>query len=155
MSSFKEIEELRDKRAKLEDEARVLKEEQSKLEERSKALEQKMMEELKDGNKKKRQDISRLESIIKEQEQRLKQISQEKETVCVQDEEKKFHKKCDNCGEDVPLASEECKYCGAKLKHDESSNEASQGSDTVVVVQEVVAESANVSKSRLDSLFHR
>jgi len=156
MDSFKEIEEMQNKRAKLEDEARALKEEQDKLEEKSKALEEKMMEELKNSNKERRQDISRLESIIKEQEQRSKQISQGKETLSVGDEEKKFLKKCDKCEKEVPLAAEECMYCGAKLGRDESSKEtAPDSSEAVIEVQSVVAEKANASKSRFDSLFHR
>jgi chromosome segregation ATPase len=147
---------MQNKRAKLEDEAHVLKEEQNKLEEKSKGLEQKMMEELRDSNKERRQDISQLESIIKEQEQKLKQISQEKEILSVREEEKRFLKKCDKCKKEVPLAAEECKYCGAKLKQDESSEEnAPVSSEAVTEVQSVVAEKAKVSKSRFDSLFHR
>lgn len=93
-----------------------MKEEQKKLEERVKLLEEKVIEKLKNGNQTTRQAISQLESMTNELEQRLRQISQPTETSRPQEETKSrsFLKKCVNCGKDIPIASEECQYCGTK-----------------------------------------
>jgi uncharacterized coiled-coil DUF342 family protein len=76
MSLPRELQELQDKRSKLEGESQSLKEQQKKLEERTKVLEQKIMEELSSKNEETRQNISHLESRINELEQRLGQITQ-------------------------------------------------------------------------------
>jgi hypothetical protein len=80
MSLPRELQELQDKRAKLEDESHFLKDEQKKLEERAKALEQEIIEELRSRNEVARQNISCLESVIIDLEQRLGQITQETTT---------------------------------------------------------------------------
>jgi chromosome segregation ATPase len=80
MSLPKELQELQDKRAKLEDESHFLKDEQKKFEERAKALEQKIIEELRSKNEEARQNISHLDSTINDLEQRLGQITQETTT---------------------------------------------------------------------------
>jgi phenylpropionate dioxygenase-like ring-hydroxylating dioxygenase large terminal subunit len=80
MSWSKELQELQDKRSKLEGESLSLKEQQKKLEERTKALEQKIMEELRSKNEETRQYISHLESRINDLEQRLGQIAQKTKT---------------------------------------------------------------------------
>ena len=77
MSLPKELQELQDKRSKLENETRSLKEEQMKKEEQAKALEQKIIEELLSKNEETRQNISQLNSKIEDLEQRLGQIRQE------------------------------------------------------------------------------
>jgi len=73
----KELQELHDIRAKLEDESQSLKEEQKKKEETVKALEEKIIEELNNKNEKARQSISQLNSKIGDLERRLEQIGQE------------------------------------------------------------------------------
>jgi chromosome segregation ATPase len=80
MTLPRELQELQDKRAKLEDESHFLKDEQKKLEERAKALEQEIIEELTNKNEEKRQNISHIESMINDLEQRLGQITQETTT---------------------------------------------------------------------------
>lgn len=86
MNLPKELQELLDKRTKLEDESRSLKEEQRKLEENARALEEKLIKGLKNNNEATRQNISQLESKIKDLEQRLGQISQESGTPGSADE---------------------------------------------------------------------
>jgi chromosome segregation ATPase len=80
MSFPKELQELQDKRSKLENESLSLKEQQKKLEEKAKALEQKIVEELTSKNEETRQNISHLESKINDLEQRLGQITQRTKT---------------------------------------------------------------------------
>lgn len=117
-STSNELEELRDKRAKLEEESRSLKEEQMKLQEKAKALEEELSEELKNSNKTTRQAITQLESMIDELEQKLKQMPQTTEASKLSEEtiSKGFLKKCVNCGKEIPIASEECQHCGTKQK---------------------------------------
>lgn len=79
MSLPKELQELQDKRAKLEDEMQSLKEEQKKKEERTKALEEKIIEELNSKNEKARQNISQLDSKIGDLERKLEQIGKDSE----------------------------------------------------------------------------
>lgn len=79
MSLPKELQELQDKRAKLEDEMQSLKEEQKKKEERAKALEEKIIEELNNKNEKSRQNISQLDSKIGDLERKLEQIGKDSE----------------------------------------------------------------------------
>jgi predicted RNase H-like nuclease (RuvC/YqgF family) len=79
MSLPKELQELQDKRAKLEDEMQSLKEEQKKKEERAKALEEKIIEELNNKNEKSRQNISQLDSKIGDLERKLEQIGKDPE----------------------------------------------------------------------------
>jgi predicted unusual protein kinase regulating ubiquinone biosynthesis (AarF/ABC1/UbiB family) len=76
MSLPRELQELQDKRSKLEGESLSLKEQQKKLEERTKVLEQKIMEELSSKNEETRQNISHLESRINDLEQKLGQMTQ-------------------------------------------------------------------------------
>jgi len=81
LSASKELEELQNKRAKLEEESRSLKEDQKDLEERVKVLEEKIaIEELKNSNKAACEAISQFESKINELEERLKKTSQVPET---------------------------------------------------------------------------
>ena len=112
----KELKDLQDKRAKLEDESRTLKEEQKNLEENVKELEQKIMERLKNENKTRRQDISRLKSAVDELGQKFSQFSQTQENSESTEEatSKSYLKKCVECEKDIPIASEECQYCGAR-----------------------------------------
>lgn len=86
MSFPKELQELQEKRSKLEDESLTLKEQQKKLEERTKALEQKIIEELRSRNEETRQNISHLESRINDLERRLGQGAEETETIEQADE---------------------------------------------------------------------
>ena len=79
MSLPKELQELQDKRAKLEDEMQSLKEEQKKKEERAKALEEKIIEELNNKNEKSRQNISQLDSKTGDLERKLEQIGKDSE----------------------------------------------------------------------------
>ena len=72
--------ELRDRRANLEAERRLLTEEKKKKKEKLKALEQMMIVELANGNEKMRQDLSQLDSNINNLENRLEQARQEAET---------------------------------------------------------------------------
>ena len=71
--------ELRDRRANLEAERRLLTEEKKKKKEKLKALEQMMIVELANGNEKMRQDLSQLDSNINNLENRLEQARQETE----------------------------------------------------------------------------
>ena len=71
--------ELRDRRANLEAERRLLTEEKKKKKERLKALEQMMIVELANGNEKMRQDLSQLDLSINNLENRLEQARQEAE----------------------------------------------------------------------------
>ena len=81
MNASKDLEELQNKRTKLEEESRSLKEDQKDLEERVKVLEEKIaVEELKNSNKAACEAISHLESKINELEERLKKTSQVPET---------------------------------------------------------------------------
>lgn len=116
MSLPKELKELQDKRTKLEDESRGLKEEQKNLKENVKELEQKIIERLKNENKNTRQDISKLKSVIDDLGQKLSQLSQTEESVEPFDEatSKSYLKNCVECGKEIPIASEECQYCGAE-----------------------------------------
>jgi FtsZ-binding cell division protein ZapB len=77
MSLPKDIQELQDKRSKLEDESHSLKEEEAKKQEHAKALEQRIIDELQTKNEETRQNISQLNSKIDDLEQRLSQIKQE------------------------------------------------------------------------------
>jgi FtsZ-binding cell division protein ZapB len=79
MSLPKEILELQDKRANLENETRTLAEEQRRKKEKVKALEQMIIVELTNKNEKTRQDLSQLDSKINDLEHRLEQIRQEPE----------------------------------------------------------------------------
>lgn len=79
MSLPKDILELQDKRANLENETRTLAEEQRRKKERVKALEQMIIVELTNKNEKTRQDLSQLDSKINDLEHRLEQIRQEPE----------------------------------------------------------------------------
>jgi hypothetical protein len=79
MSLPKDILELRDKRANLEEEKRLLAEEKRKRKERLKALEQMIIVELANGNEKTRQDLSQLDSSINDLEHRLERVRQEAE----------------------------------------------------------------------------
>jgi chromosome segregation ATPase len=130
----KELKELQDKRTKLEDDSRGLKEEQKNLEENAKELEQKIIERLKHENKDTRQDISRLKSVIDDLGQRLSQLPQAEESAEPSDEatSKSYLKKCFECGKEIPIASEECQYCGAAQ------------AEEVVTVEEDAAEEENV-----------
>jgi hypothetical protein len=77
MSTSKELEELQNRKARLEEESNGLKTEQGNLEERVKVLGEKIaIEELKSNNKATSEAISKLESKIDELEQRLRQVSQ-------------------------------------------------------------------------------
>jgi chromosome segregation ATPase len=132
--------ELQDKRTKLEDESRALKEEQKNLEENVKELEQKIIERLKNGNKNTRQDISRLKSLIDDLGQRLSQLPQAKESAEPSDEatSKSYLKKCVECEKEIPIASEECQYCGAAQ------------AEEVVGVEENAAEEENVTVGTIE-----
>jgi hypothetical protein len=79
MSLPKDILELQDKRANLENETRTLAEEQRRKKERVKALEQMIIVELTNKNEKTRQDLSQLDFKINDLEHRLEQIRQEPE----------------------------------------------------------------------------
>ena len=79
MSMPKEISELRERRANLEAERRLLTDEKKKKKERLKALEQMMIVELANGNEKMRQDLSQLDASISNLENRLEQARQEAE----------------------------------------------------------------------------
>jgi L-lactate utilization protein LutB len=72
LSATNELDELRDKRAKLEKESLLLKQGQKNLEERIKVLEEKIaIEELKKDNRTARENVSHLESTISELERKL------------------------------------------------------------------------------------
>jgi chaperonin cofactor prefoldin len=79
MSLPKDILELQDKRANLENETRTLAEERRRKKERIKALEQMIIVELANKNEKTRQDLSQLDSKIDDLEHRLERIRQEPE----------------------------------------------------------------------------
>jgi hypothetical protein len=81
LSTSKELEELGNKKAVLEAESHSLKEEQQTLEERIRVLEEKIaIEELRNGNKTKREAVSRLKLKMDELEQRLEQVGKAPET---------------------------------------------------------------------------
>jgi len=117
---------------KLEDESRSLKEERKNLEENVKELEQKTVEALKNENKATRQAISRLKSTIDELGQRLSNLQTQENS----ESSKSYLKKCVECGKDIPLASEECQYCGAQqTQSPELPEEAT--SETNVTIEEL------------------
>jgi len=77
MSTSPELEQLKNKRAGLEDESRSLKQRQESLEERTRVLEEKIaIEELKNNNKTASESVAQLEARLNELENRLKQVSQ-------------------------------------------------------------------------------
>jgi uncharacterized coiled-coil protein SlyX len=77
LGTSKELEELQNKKAKLEDESRTLKDEQTNLEQRIRVLEERVaVEVLKTNNKIAREAVSRLESKLNELEQKLKHVTQ-------------------------------------------------------------------------------
>jgi uncharacterized coiled-coil protein SlyX len=72
MDTSRELEELQNRRARLEEESRCLNDEQKSLEDRMKVLEEKIaIEELTRNNKATREEISQLESTIKALENKL------------------------------------------------------------------------------------
>jgi hypothetical protein len=72
MDTSRELEELQNRRARLEEESRSLNDEQKSLEDRAKLLEEKIaIEELTRNNKATREEISQLESTIKTLENKL------------------------------------------------------------------------------------
>jgi uncharacterized protein (DUF3084 family) len=80
LSTSKELEELQNRKAGLQDESRSLNDQQKNLDERVKVLEEKIaIEELKNSNKAARGAISQLESKMQELERRLREVSQEPE----------------------------------------------------------------------------
>jgi uncharacterized coiled-coil protein SlyX len=81
MSLAKEIEQLQNRRAELEQESHSLEEEQKNLEQRTKMLEERIaIQELNSGNKMKKEAISQLRSQMDELEQRLKGMPEEYRT---------------------------------------------------------------------------
>jgi chromosome segregation ATPase len=141
MSLPKDLKELQDKRAKLEDESNSLKDEQKKLEERAKTLEEKIIEKLKNSNKATRQAISQLETKISELEQKLNQASPESQQSETGQEtrSKSYLKKCVECEKEIPIASEECQYCGAK-QIDNTEQVDETASEELETVQEETAD---------------
>jgi TolA-binding protein len=80
LSTSQELEELQNRRTKLEDESRSLKDEQTNLEQRIRVLEERIaVEELKNNNNVAREAVVRLESKMSELEQRLRQVTQVQE----------------------------------------------------------------------------
>ena len=80
LSTSKELEELRNKKAGLQEESRSLNDKQTNLDERVKVLEEKIaIEELKNNNKAALDAISQLESKLDTLERRLREVSQEPE----------------------------------------------------------------------------
>lgn len=79
LSEPKGLLELRERRAKLEDEARSLRDEQKKLEERTRMLEEKIIEQLDSDNKATRHAISQLQSTLSELEKKIGETRQESE----------------------------------------------------------------------------
>ena len=146
MSLPKELKELQDKRAKLEDESNSLKEEQRKLEENAKALEEKIIDKLRNNNKATRQAISQLETKINELEQKLNQASQEA-TPSEEGQEarsKSYLKKCVECEKEIPIASEECQYCGAKQIDNTEAPEETTSEELETVQEEAAEESVTI-----------
>ena len=136
MSLPKELKELQDKRTKLEDESHGLREEQKNMEENVKELEQKIIERLRNENKNTRQDISRLKSIIDDLGQRLSQLPQAQEGSEPSEDatSKSYLKKCLECGKEIPIASEECQYCGAtQAENAETIEETASREEDVTV----------------------
>jgi len=132
----KELKELQDKRTKLEDESHGLREEQKNMEENVKELEQKIIERLRNENKNTRQDISRLKSIIDDLGQRLSQLPQAQEGSEPSEDatSKSYLKKCLECGKEIPIASEECQYCGAtQAENAETIEETASREEDVTV----------------------
>jgi chromosome segregation ATPase len=77
MSEPNELGELRNKRARLEEESRSLEQEMTSLDNRMKTLEERIaIEELENSNKAKQEAIAQLNSKIAELEQRLKNMSE-------------------------------------------------------------------------------
>jgi len=78
LSTSNELEELQNRKTRLEEESRSLKDRQKSLEERTKVLEEKIaIGELENINKATQDSISQIESKIQGLEQRLKEVSQE------------------------------------------------------------------------------
>jgi chromosome segregation ATPase len=81
LSTSKELETLKSRRTKFEEESRSLTEKQKNLEERIKVLEENIaIEKLKNSNKATSEVISQLESKIKGLEQKLEEVSRAPET---------------------------------------------------------------------------
>lgn len=80
LSTSRELEELQNRKAGLQEESHSLNDQQKNLDERVKVLEEKIaIEELKNNNKTTREAISQLESKIDGLERRLREVSQEPE----------------------------------------------------------------------------
>lgn len=147
----KELQELQDKRIKLEEESRCLKEEQKNLEENVKELEQRTIERLKSANKNTRLEISRLKSMVDDLGQRLSQLppAQEGSEPSEDTASRSYLKSCSVCGKEIPLASEECQYCGTIQAKDVETMEETVCEKQNVTVR-ALGGSAKVTQGEID-----